>query len=122
MGDSVDRSLPPSGFIIMVDGDVDEAEVLRSVLERFPGAVWLKAHCCDVGGNWLEMWHNDDADSNLALSDKDGYLHYRWRVEVTPMNDAIDEDHQVELARGLLAAFESVGGRPVVLANFGDRV
>jgi hypothetical protein len=109
-------------FIIMVDGDIGEAELLRSVLDRFPDAVRLKAHSCDVGGNWLEIWHNDDADVDLARTDEDGFLYYRWRVELTPMTDDLNEDHQVELARGLLAAFEAVGGRSVVLANFEDRV
>jgi hypothetical protein len=109
-------------FIIMVDGDVGEAELLQSVLSRFPDATRLKAHSCDVAGNWLEIWHNDDADPGLARSEDDGYLYYRWRVEVTPMSDALNEDHQVELARGLLAAFTSAGGRPVILANFEHRV
>jgi hypothetical protein len=109
-------------FIIMVDGDVGEADLLQSVLGRFPDAVRSKAHSCDVGGNWLEIWHNDDADADLARDDEDGYLYYRWRVELTPMSDGLDEDHQVRLARGLLATFEAVGGRPVVLANFENRV
>jgi hypothetical protein len=38
------------------------------------------------------------------------------------MSDALDEDHQVELARALLAVFKEAGGRPVVLANFEHRV
>jgi hypothetical protein len=109
-------------FVVMVDGEVGEAALLQSVLGRFPDATRLKAHSCDVRGNWLEIWHNDDADPELARGDEDGYLHYRWRVELTPMSDTLDEDHQVELARALIAVFREAGGRSVVLANFEDRV
>ncbi|MCO6008397.1 hypothetical protein NE236_25805 [Actinoallomurus purpureus] len=109
-------------FIVMVDGDADEVALLRCVLKNLPDAVRLKAHSCDVRGNWLEIWQNEDADPNLAENDDDGYLYYRWRVELTPMGGTVDEDHQVELARALIGAFERADGRAVVLANFEDRV
>ncbi|GAA0333548.1 hypothetical protein NE235_13610 [Actinoallomurus spadix] len=109
-------------FIVMVDGDVSEEALLRSVFDAFPDAVRLKVHSCDVQGNQLEIWHNEDADPALAFTDDDGYLYYRRRVEVTPMIGSVDEDHQVALARALAVAFESIGGRAVVLANFEDRL
>lgn len=105
-------------FIVMVDGDMSEGALLQSVCDAFPDAVRLKAHSCDVRGNWLEIWHNEDADPGLARADDDGHLYYRWRVELTPTTESVDEDHQVALARALIATFESLGGRAVVLANF----
>lgn len=89
-------------FIVMVDGDVSEAALLKS----------LKAHSCDLRGNFLEIWHNEDADPDLARNDDDGYLYYRWRVELTPTTKSVGADHQVELARALIAAFENVVGAP----------
>jgi hypothetical protein len=51
-----------------------------------------------------------DAHSGLVLTDDDGYLYYRWRVELAPTTGSVDEGHQVALARSLTAPFEDVGG------------
>jgi hypothetical protein len=108
-------------FLVMVDSRLDDSGLLALVMEQFPDAVRRKRHSCDVHGNWLEIWENESADAAL-IGGEDGFLHYAWRVEVTPLTDDLDEDHQVKLARDLRTCFERAGARAVVCANFEDRV
>ena len=109
-------------FLVMVDADLDRPGMVQAVLDRFPEATPLKENSCDLRGNWLEVWDNEDADREQAADPDDGYLHFRWRVEVTPLDDTLDEDHQVRLARDLRDCFAAVGRDAVVAANFEHRV
>jgi hypothetical protein len=108
-------------FLVMVDGNMDRAALLAAIQRTFPDAVRRKENSCDLRGNWIEIWANESADATLA-GGPDGYLYYQWRVEANPTDDSVDEDHQVELARALVRCFEELGARPVVAANFEDRV
>jgi hypothetical protein len=108
-------------FIVMVDhGGGDRSRLVDGLVAAFPGAVRRKENSADLRGNWVQVWANDDADEKLAADPDTGYLHFRWRVEVTPLDAAADEDHQVALARDLLQHFRA--GRAEVLANFEDRL
>ncbi len=108
-------------FLIMVDADRDRQAVLKLILDQFPDAIRRKANSCDLRGNWIEVWENEGADANLAVGEK-GYLYFKWRVEVTPLNKSITEIEQVELARALLSCFQSAGCKAVVCADFEDKV
>ncbi|MGK5550475.1 hypothetical protein ACSNOI_02575 [Actinomadura kijaniata] len=110
-------------FLVMLDGPTDERRILDAVRQAFPDATPVKANSCDLRGNWLEAWTNEDHDPDLAANDdEDAFLYFRWRVEVTPMADGITEDDQVTLAKGLVACFTSNGWTPIVAAAFEDRV
>jgi hypothetical protein len=91
-------------------------------LTGFTDAFRQKDNSCDVDGNWLEVWPNDDTDARLASDAEDGYLYFRWRVEVTPIDAHLDENHQVKLARNLKSQFENMGAAAVICANFEDRL
>jgi hypothetical protein len=106
----------------MVDADIDRPAVLALVLAHFPVARRQKDHACLLRGNLLEIWPNEDADPARSRSDEDPYLFYRWRVEVSPMDDRVDEDHQVQLARDLRSALQSTGAHVEVLAAFENRL
>src|SRR2546430_2095428 len=109
-------------ILLMVDADVDRPAMLALVLAHFPVARRQKDHACLLRGNLLEIWPNEDADPARSWSDEDTYLFYRWRVEVSPMDDSVGEDHQVQLARDLRSAFLSTGVRVDVLAAFEARL
>lgn len=108
-------------FLVMVDSDQDDRALLAMILSRFPDAVGRKENSCDLRGNWIEIWANEDADPGL-MTGADGYLYYPWRVEATPIEDGVGEEQQIELARELVRCFGSTGAPPVVCANFEDRV
>ncbi len=107
-------------FLVMVDGDVERSELVAAIRDRFPDALPRKENSVDLRDNWLEVWENESADADLT-SGSDGYLYYPWRVEVTPTG-TVNEERQIQLARELVAAFAALGTKPVVCANFEDRV
>ncbi|MEU4561121.1 hypothetical protein AB0F72_22290 [Actinoplanes sp. NPDC023936] len=109
-------------FIVMVDSATGWVRLLEDLITAFSGAVQVKANSCDLRGNWLEISPNDDADEKLATDPDTGYHYFRWRIEVTPLNESVGEDNQVLFARALLQHFRSGGARAEVLANFEDRL
>ncbi|MCO1598384.1 hypothetical protein M8C17_24870 [Micromonospora sp. RHAY321] len=109
-------------FLIMVDGPLTEAELLDRIRTGLPDAVPYRRDSVDVRGNLLEINPNEGADPQLAATDEDDYLYFRWRVELTPMAGTVDEGHQIALARELLRAIEGPQVRATVCAAFEDRV
>lgn len=109
-------------FLIMVDGPLEAAELLDRIRTRLPDAVPYRRDSVDVRGNLLEINPNEGFDPHLATTDEDDYLYFRWRVELTPTDRSVDEEHQIALARELLRAIEEPGVRATVCAAFEDRV
>lgn len=70
-------------FLVMVDGRVEETRLLDVIRGRLPDCELYRRGSVHVRGNLLEINANEDADPELAITDDDGYLYYRWRVEVT---------------------------------------
>lgn len=114
--------LMSSEFLIMLDGAKSDTEVLSALYAKNAGAVPVKQNSCDIKGNWLEVRGNDDHDPAMLEDPEDGFLFYRWRVEVTPMDNGISVDNQIQLARSLLDVFRAHGWRAVVAASFEDQV
>jgi hypothetical protein len=108
-------------FLIMVESDLGRAELLGLIMNRFPDTRPVLENSCDLRGNWVEVWGNEDADPARAGGD-DGHLFYAWRVEVTPMHTRVTENEQIALARKLRDAFVRAGARAVVRADFEARV
>ncbi|WP_433115397.1 hypothetical protein [Micromonospora sp. CA-246542] len=114
--------MPTLQFLIMVDGPLTAAELLDLIRARLPDAKPYRRDSVDVRGNLLEINTNEGADPRLAATDEDGYLYFRWRVEVTPMDRSVDEAQQITLARELLRAIDGQQARATVCAAFEDRV
>lgn len=118
----MDDAIPTRQFLVMVDGPVGEEELFTILRNGLPDA---EGYCrCSIQsrGSLLEINPNEGADSTLSTTDEEGYLYYRWRVEATPANSNISEDHQVDLARDVVRAMNEAGLRAVVCAAFEDRV
>lgn len=111
-------------FIVMVNGGDTKSEVIRAVTERIPDASGAGEDACEVRGNQIEVWHNEDADQSRAADDEDeeGYLYFRWRLEVAPVSDETGAEEQVGLAGELLGAFREREWAAVLAATFEDRV
>ena len=114
---------PTLQFLIMVDGALEEAELFQRIRDGLPDAVPHRRASANVRANLLEINPNEAYDPRRAATDdEEAYLYYRWRVELTPMESTVDEDHQVALARELVGVLAGDGVRTVVCANFEDRV
>lgn len=107
-------------FVAMIEGPSSVPAVVASIRAAFPEAKAVKVHSFDLRENWIEIWANREADPGKA-SDDDGYMFYGFELQATPMM-SVNEDHQIQLARDLLAALESEGWKVVVCANFEDRL
>ena len=107
-------------FVIMVQSEEGRESLLTVLLSSFGEATRRKANSCDLRENWIEIWENDDADAVLANQPDTGYLHFRWRLESTPMKQEVTESAQIQLAKDIVSCLEAHGCRCVVCANFED--
>lgn len=107
-------------FLIMINCDKSRDEMLNHILDCFDEAEKRKANSCDLRENWIEIWQNDDFDAELSADELNGYLHFRWRLEATPLKDDVAVDGQVVLAKEITACFEQTGCQCIVCANFED--
>lgn len=113
---------PMLQFFVMVDSEMDRAQMIAGVLDGFPEAERYKHFSCMIRGNWLEIVRNHDADPGLVDDPEEGYLYFAWEVDCTPMSRDLDEDHQVALARDLQRHFAATGAKTTVGASFEDRL
>ncbi len=105
-------------FLIMIDAPNKREAIIDFLVEYFNDAVRLKSNSCDLKGNWIEVWRNENADPESTQDEQTGYLHYRFRLEATPVNKEVAETDQVELAKEITACLEKHGCRCVICANF----
>src|SRR4051812_41740829 len=106
-------------FLIMVDGPLEEAGLIELIRTGVPGAEAYRRNSVQVQGNLIEVNPNEDFDPRRSVAgDEDEFLYFRWRVEATPLDAGITEDHQVALARSLVGAISGPRSRAIVCANF----
>lgn len=71
--------------------------------------------------NLVQVWENDDYDPRRIDDPEEGYLFYRFRIEVSPF-ERVSDGHQIGIARLLVEVLESLNAQPVVCADFEDDV
>ena len=69
----------------------------------------------------MQVWENDDYDPERIDEPEEGYLFYRFRIEVSPF-EKVEDSHQIGLARLVVEILESLNAQPVVCADFEDDV
>jgi len=107
-------------FLVMVEGPSERSSIVDALLRDFPDAIRLKENSCDLRGNWIEVWHNEDFFPSPGRDGRDGYLYFRYQLESTPLDRSISEADQIELAKDILAALRGSGWKAVLCANFED--
>lgn len=106
-------------FILMVDGTIDQDSLIDLVASAVPRAQKIKRRSLDAVDNWLEIKKNEDFGAQPA-DGPDGFLYFRFRLEVTPKSRRLDEQHQVRFASSLQSVLESNGLRVELCASFSD--
>jgi len=72
----------------------------------------------DWSGNCVEVWPNEDYDESLVSDPEEGFLYYRYTIWVYPIDDDESVDRQINIAKHLKTALESLGGGAVICADF----
>lgn len=94
-------------FLLMVDANNDCETLSKIILDNFSDAIAHKSNSCYLRKNFIEIWENEDADSTLSQDNEKGYLHYKCRVEVTPLKEGVREAEQIQLVKDLQFCFEN---------------
>jgi len=105
-------------FLIMVDTSLALDDLVARLIEKLEGARKVRPRSFDWRDNWISVWPNDDHDPTATSDPEEGFLHYRYLVEVSPLAKNAPVEHQVSLAKELERVFESLGASAVVCADF----
>jgi hypothetical protein len=54
----------------------------------------------------------------MTAEPKEGFLYYPYRIEISPIGEKKDIDHQVCTAKHLKELLESLGGDATICADF----
>jgi len=107
-------------FLIMVNSKLDLDQFIACIKDNWPHIHWVGSRSFDVANNWVQISENEEFDPSLASNPEKGFLHYRYRLEVSPVEGTPSLDNQIELARSLKAGLEKLGFEAVVCADFED--
>jgi hypothetical protein len=105
-------------FLVMVNSERELDEVVASLLALLPGAIRRTPRSLDWEGNWIQVSASDSYDEDNSQDGDEGFLYYRYRVEVSPRSDGATVAGQVSIARRLLEFFRGLGVQAVVCAEF----
>ena len=105
-------------FLIMVNTTLDHEKLIASLKGALADTSEVGWRSFDWSGNWVQVLMNEDYDESLASDPEEGYLYYRYRIEVSPTDGNKSLDRQVNLAKHLKVALESLGCSAVICAAF----
>ena len=105
-------------FLIMVNCNFDLGEFLNRLKEEWQDVKWVKRSSFDIANNWIQISKNDDYDPSRVLDPEDGFLHYRYRLEVSPITENPSVIEQIKLARMLKTRLEDIGCLAIICADF----
>jgi len=78
-------------FLIFVNTTLDLEELVASLKGALGGISEESFRTFDWSGNWVQVWPNEDYDESLVSDPEEGYLCYRYRVEVSPIDGNLSD-------------------------------
>jgi hypothetical protein len=109
-------------FLIMVDTEIEHEELIASLKEKLVGVREeispAKFRTFYWSGNCVQVWLNEDYDESLVSDPEDGFLYYRYKIEVFPTDGDKGVERQVNIAKQLKGVLESLGCTAVICADF----
>jgi hypothetical protein len=105
-------------FLVMVNGEVSLSDIMRVLESDLPGIKRTKHKMVyEWSRNIIDVEENKDYDQNM-INSEDGYLYYRYRINVFPIDDDQSIEHQVNIARDIRGLFASLSCITEVIATF----
>lgn len=108
-------------FLVMVEMPGTAIGLSEKLVRSLEGAVSVRPRSFDWMGNWIQIADNDDYDPAQVDEPRDGFLFYRFRLEVSPMK-SVDVEHQVRVAVALSDALRALGAKTAVCADFEEKL
>jgi hypothetical protein len=109
-------------FILMIDTEISTEEVVTKIVSAFNDSERSKNNSCLTRQNFIEVSNNEDSDFVMSLDEEDGFLYYPIRLEATPIDIKVTEEHQIQLAQNIVEILTFHNCRVVVCANFEDKI
>ena len=109
-------------FLLLVDARVPYEHLINVILDLVPSAVRVKHRNLETPGNWIEVKENEDFDPERVDDPEEGFLFYRYQVEVTPKPGRLGVSNQVLFARELLMGLRLRRFKAEVCSTLEDQI
>jgi hypothetical protein len=106
-------------FLIMIDLELPMDRLLPQVVALLDGAKRVRTKSFDWNGNWCQISENGRFDQQGAEDADEGYLYYRYKIEVSP-NASVRLEDQIQSAMTLKDTLKSIDARAEICADFED--
>jgi hypothetical protein len=103
-------------FLVMIEAQMELHSMLRSIKENLSSVSEVSPSSFNWKNNWFQLKLNDDGD-HIKSEGADGYLYYKFRLEVSPIEN-VDVDDQVSIAKELESKILSFAKAVEVCADF----
>ena len=104
-------------FLVMINTSLSLPTLTRQLHDEFGKAKRQENIALDPSGNLVELRHNEDFHPSLVSDQNEGFLHYRYQLEVTP-TASTSLEQQIVFAKSLKDKLESHGHQAVICADF----
>ncbi len=104
-------------FLVMVNSEIGIDELLNK-MSGWNDLIKLTHRSFDSDSkNWIQVSENEDYGLG-GIQDEDGFLFYKYKIEVSPLNDQVGIDDQVEYAKKIHQNFIDEGFLAEICADF----
>lgn len=106
-------------FLIMLNTGKPLLELVSSFVGTLDGSRQERPRSFCWRENVIHIRNNDSFDPGEAADEKDGFLSYPYRMEVSPISEVNPSvEQQIAIARMLLETAVSLGCAAVICADF----
>ena len=103
-------------FLIMVETDIELGLLFSKLIDDLPDSHRESSWSFRWKGNICMILLNEDHDVN-ELNGEDGYLYYKFRIELSPIKDCTIEE-QISMAKYLEKYLSSFAEEVAICADF----
>lgn len=104
-------------FKIMVNCEFKRIQLLKLIKKRIAGYKTVFEYSFEYRDNLFRFRFNEDYDP-CKVDEEDGYLYYRYEIEVVSLKDNENIKNQLDLARKFKEHFIEIGCSAEICADF----
>ncbi len=104
-------------FLIMVHCEQELSSLFDAIKRRIVVCESCFAYSFEHNANFFRFLHNEDYNPEL-VNGEDGYLYYKYEIQITSIRDIEEVGHQVELAKIIKKYLIEMGCIAEICAGF----
>lgn len=108
-------------FLVMANCELELEDFIQKLKLKLGKTQHFSLKSFNYENNWVQIRINEDFDEQLSKTDKDAFLYYKYRIEVSPIEE-VTLNEQIKIARQFIKVIEDLGGDVEICSTFEDKL